>query len=215
MFGEPLRRTGFSLVLALSGLSPLTATAALPDLSGVWTLNASLSDNPQDAIESVAETGGKKRGIFGRIAGNVGVSVGGIPVGNLPLPSGKTPKEEQEEPVTADRNIVAPVSVLQIVQDNNSVEVQYGNNKIWMYQNGEVVHRDGKKVLAKWKRKSYLVEILTESGTEETERFEIDRAGRLHWTLTVDPKKGKRQTYTRVYDPVIDAGQEFAQNTDL
>ena len=139
----------FSVLVAISLVSVRAGDPG--DLSGTWTSNEELSDDPASILRDAANDGaGSSGGLLRRITRSV--SVFGIPVGSLPLPSGSSaPSADEDEPTHAGYTLRA-IRELKVLQDARATELDYGGTELVAYRHGEVAETDNARVLAEWSR---------------------------------------------------------------
>lgn len=181
------------------------------DLSGRWTLNDGLSDNPFDKMREAGGGGGRTRGGggggmpgggFGRGGGGYGGRGGGWGgrggggEGGSGSGSGTTPNEMLED----TRNLV-------ILQKDPELRITTGGKPERVYfLDGRKVEEERSEgtVKTKTKRKGETVVVDTEypSGREVVQTYEILKdVGRLVVTTKISGGRRGSFSFRRVYDP--------------
>ena len=198
------RRTSLSLtpqrvVGLLVGLC-LVATLARADgdadLTGTWELDDSLSDDPVAVLRERSSPSGS--GLGRAVVRNI--SVFGIPVGSLPLPSGNDDEPtEVDEAAGPAAYTVSVVERLGIVQEAAASTFDYGNATRVRYPHGVRQESDAGTVVAEWRGGGLEIEHRLSNGTKITETYELDAVDQLHWTVRFKERKGDSVVIERVY----------------
>lgn len=182
------------------------------DLSGRWTLNDGLSDNPFDKMREAGGGGGRTRGGggggmsgggFGRggggYGGRGGGGRGGGGEGGSGSESGTTPNEMLED----TRNLV-------IVQKDPELRITTGGKPERVYfLDGRKVEEERSEgtVKTKTKRKGETVVVDTEypSSREVVQTYEILKdVKRLVVTTKISGGRRGSFSFRRVYDPAVE-----------
>jgi hypothetical protein len=184
-----------------------------PDLSGRWTLNDGLSDNPFDKMREAGDGGGRTRGGgggmpgggFGRGGGGYGGrgggggGRGGGGEGGSGGGSGTTPNEMLED----TRNFV-------ILQKDPELRITTGGKPERVYfLDGRKVEEERSEgtVKTRTKRKGETVVVDTEypSGREVVQTYEIIKdVKRLVVTTKISGGRRGSFSFRRVYDPAVE-----------
>jgi len=189
----PQRVVGLLIGLCLA--AALTHADGDVDLTGTWVLDDSLSDDPVAVLRERSSPSGSG---LGRAVVN-GISVFGIPVGSLPLPSGN-----DDEPADIDEAAgpaayaVSVVERLGIVQEAAASTFDYGN-ATRVYPHGVRQESDAGTVVAEWRGGGLEIEHRLDNGTRITETYELDAVDQLHWTVRFKEHKADGVVIERVY----------------
>jgi hypothetical protein len=166
------------------------------DLTGTWLLDESLSDNPTKVLRDASSTRGGD-GIGRQIARSV--SVFGIPVGSLPLPSGGD-EEQESEAEDPPENALQPISRMRILQDAQATELEYDGSTTVTYRHGIREEREDRSIVASWKNGALEVEQRLADGSKITEAYVLNSAAeQLEWTVRHKPEKGESVEIRRVF----------------
>jgi hypothetical protein len=167
------------------------------DLTGTWLLDQSLSDNPTKVLRDASSTRGGD-GLGKRIARSV--SVFGIPVGSLPLPSGGGDEEEESEADDPPENALQPISRIRILQDAHATELEYDGSTTVAYRHGIREEREDRSIVASWKNGALEVEHRLADGSKISESYVLNSAAeQLEWTVRFKPNKGDAAEIRRVF----------------
>jgi hypothetical protein len=193
------------------------ASDAKIDLSGRWTLNEGLSDDP---FEKMREAGGG-RGSRGGGGGEGGTEGGGFRGGGFGRGGGGGSRggfggrgggggRDGDSPAAAPNELLQNAQRLLIVQKDPELRITAGAGKERLY------YLDGRKVEEEWsegtvkirtKQKGETVLVDTEypSGREVVQTYEVLRDVR-RLVVTTKISGGRRGSFSfrRVYDPVIE-----------
>lgn len=170
-------------------LAAFVVGAALADdkaaLTGVWTLDQRASDDPQRLLRE-GERGGS--GLGSRVAR--GVTIFGIPVGNLPRPARDEDEEDLEEALTGVEHVFEATYKLAIRQEGDVTEIQYGTDPKIAYRHGTATQRNGATARAEWRDDALTIEHELADGARVSERYAVEsRSGDLHWTVRFKRRK--------------------------
>ena len=141
------------------------------DITGTWLLDKSLSDNPTKVLRDASSTSGGD-GLAKRIARSV--SVFGIPVGSLPLPSGGD--EEEGDADDPPENALQPISRIRILQDAQATELEYDGSATVTYRHGIREEREDRSIVASWKNGALEVEHRLADGSKISESYVLNSA---------------------------------------
>lgn len=170
-------------------LAAFVVGAALADdkvvLTGAWTLDQRASDDPQRVLRD-GERGGS--GLGSRVAR--GVTIFGIPVGNLPRPERDEDEEDLEEALTGVEHVFEAIYKLAIRQEGDVTEIQYGTEPTVAYRHGSAIQRNGATARAEWQDDALTVEHELADGARVSERYAVEpRSGELRWTVRFKRRK--------------------------
>jgi hypothetical protein len=167
------------------------------DLTGTWLLDESLSDNPTKVLRDASSARGGD-GIGRQIVRSV--SVFGIPVGSLPLPSGGDDEEEDSQADDPQENALQPISRMRILQQAQATELEYGGATTVTYRHGIREELEDRTIFASWKNGALEVEQRLADGSKITEAYVLNSAvEQLEWTVRHKPKKGEAVEIRRVF----------------
>ncbi len=166
-----------------------------PDLTGTWTLEARSSDDP---VRVLRGDSGSSRG--GRVRG---VSIFGIPVGDLPRPADDDDELDREGDLRGVEHVFEATFRLQVRQAAGTTEIRYGNQPSIAYRYGARVERDGAVASVAWQNNVLEIEHELADGTRVSERYWVEaRADTLHWTARLKPRKGRALDVERIFHRV-------------
>jgi hypothetical protein len=170
------------------------------DLTGSWILDESASDDPaaviRDASSHSGAAGGKLKRVFG------GVSVLGIPVGSLPLPSGASSAEppDPEESAGQAAYTLEAVHEIRILQQRDATEFDYDHRALVSYQHGVAVETSDATVEADWHHDGFVIEHDLDDGTKIVETYRLDDVRQeLDWKVRFKARKADAIEIERVY----------------
>lgn len=185
-----------------------TATVAPVDLSGEWTLNYPLSDDPSEVLgngTSASESG------FGLLK-SIGYSIGvyGISVGDI---ADMLPRRERDEPVIP-REITDAMDELSVVQDETTIEIVYDQVSTVVYRNGDLPRETDAYQSAIWEDGAFVVEREPAEGLPIGETFLLAPDGKqLIWIVKFELPNGDDLEITRIYDRRIEPPPSPANST--
>jgi hypothetical protein len=184
------------LVIALAG-GGSGGDAALADaaatLTGTWTLDERSSDDPLLVLRDDERGDGLGR----RVAR--GVSIFGIPVGNLPRSANDEPVEPDED-LPGVEHLFESTYRLSIDRQVAVTQIRYGHAPTIDYRDGERVERDGTVASSEWQDGVLAVEHELAEGTRVSERYwYVARTEELHWTVRLKRHKAAAVNIERVF----------------
>lgn len=197
-----------ALMLAGTGAIAQDEPAARPDgspqdgsnLTGSWVLDETASDDPVVAMRTASShsgaTGGKLKRVFG------GVSVFGIPVGGLPLPSGTSSAEppDPEDSAGQAAHTLEAVHEIRILQQGDATELDYDHRVLVSYRNGVPVETSDATVEADWHHNGFVIEHDLDNGTKIVETYRLDEVRQeLDWKVRFKARKADAIEIERVY----------------
>ena len=166
------------------------------DLTGTWVLDDALSDDPAAVLRERSSPSGS--GLGRAVVRDI--SVFGIPVGSLPLPTGNDDEPKDAEEVAGPAAYaVSAVERLEIAQDAAASTFDYGNATSVSYRHGVRQESDAGTALAEWRGGALEIEHRLRNGTRITETYELDDVQQLHWTVRFKERKGDGVVIERVY----------------
>jgi hypothetical protein len=187
------------------------ATDRASALVGAWTLNADLSDKPQDLSDNAGRGEGRQPGGSDR-PGGFGGGRGGAGRGGAfggPAAGGGMSPEDRQRMRDALRDIIAATDRLTIIESNSMIIVTAGDGRV------ERLSPDGRKVAdestriarrSKWDGDKLVTEITGAAPRKITKTYWVDAAHQqLHVTVQLD-NPDRPTTVNRVYDAVASAG---------
>jgi hypothetical protein len=214
---KAVRSRDAAVAIAMAGLwwpvanaAQTQATDRASGLVGAWTLNADLSDKPQDLSNDAGRGKGRPPGGSGR-TGGFGGGRGGAGRGGFggPGAGGGMSPEDRQRMRDALRDIVAATDRLTIVETNSMIIVTAEDGRV------ERLSPDGRKVAdestkiarkSKWDGDKLVTEISGAGPRKITKTYWVDAAHQqLHVTVRLD-NPDRPITINRVYDAVASAG---------
>jgi hypothetical protein len=187
-----------SLAVQLLSVLALGAAqaASRPDLTGTWELDASRSDDPMVAQKEHESSGGP--GMARRVMN--GVSVFGVPVGQLPLPSKGETEPLGPDDLPGAEQVLSTVKSMRILQEESATEFDYGGWTAAYSHEGHTLEGD-RTVSASWHGNDFEVVHRFDDGTKVTETYYVGATGQdLHWVVRLDQKGADEIQSERVYE---------------
>jgi hypothetical protein len=187
---------------------PLLAALALgaahaashPDLTGTWVLDASRSDDPEATQQQHESSAGS--GVARRVM--EGISVFGVPVGQLPLPTKGEPEPLEPDDLPGAEHVLSTVTRLRILQEESATEIDYGRWTAAYSHEGHALTGD-RTVSASWHGNDFEVVHHFDDGTKVTETYYVGATGQeLHWVVRLKRKRSDEIAIERVYE--LEAG---------
>jgi hypothetical protein len=195
-FARSCRAVSLALPIAALALAGAAAAADPPDLTGTWSLEKRRSDNPaRPRTEESKKKGGS--GAAKQVAR--GISVFGIPVGSLPLPSKREPEPLAVDDLAGAEQLMSEVLQIRILQEPGAVEFDYGGAMSATYELGARA-RDGERtVVASWNHDMLEVVRELDHDARVTETYLLDGAGDLVWTVRLEQKRAEPRVIERIF----------------
>jgi hypothetical protein len=169
-----------------------------PDLTGTWELDASRSDDP-GLLQKESESSGGGTGVARRVMN--GISVFGVPVGQLPLPSKAEPEALGPEDLPGAEQVLSTIKQIRILQEESATEFDYGGAWTATYaHDGHALDGD-RAVSATWHGNDFEVVHHFDGGTKVTETYFVGATGLdLHWVVRVKKKGEDEIAIERVFE---------------
>jgi hypothetical protein len=185
----------------------LTLLAQHPDLSGHWTLNPQLSENPRDMMQGRDSSGGRMRGGFGGGGrrGGFGGGRGGYRGGG----GGMSDEQRARMRQTMQLVFTAPATLV-ISGADSIVTIVAEGDTLALLTNGRKIRREAKSegegavdIKGRWQGNDLVVERSVSGGGKVTEDYLRSADGKqLFVIVSVDSGRGRSITFRRIYDPV-------------
>jgi len=182
----------------LAAVSTIAGADGEPDLSGNWIIDASRSDEPHEILDDATRK--SSRGL-GRV--RAGVSIFGIPVEDMvdvAKDGDESRRSEEEAREDVHRHVSDAIDALVIVQDTDTMRVNYDGIHTFLYRNGATMSDGDATIRADWRRGAYIVERETPGRAKVVEEFRLERGDRLYWSVSTELESGKDIRIRRVYD---------------
>ncbi|HSG65604.1 MAG TPA: hypothetical protein VLD39_11415 [Gammaproteobacteria bacterium] len=184
--------------LAAVSASRIAAAAGEPDLSGNWIIDEAHSDEPHEVLDSAMR---RSSGGLGRV--RAGVSIFGIPVDDvvdLAKDGDSSNQSEEQSREDLHRHVSDAIDALVIVQDADSMRVDYDGIHAFLYRNGATMSDGDATIHADWRRGAYFVEREAPGRAKVVEEFRLERGDQLYWSVSTELESGKNVRIRRVYD---------------
>jgi hypothetical protein len=172
--------------------------ASPPDLTGTWELDATRSEDPRLAQKEHESSGGGT-GVAKRVMD--GISVFGVPVGQLPLPSKAEPEPLEPDDLPGAEQVLSTVTRIRILQEESATEFDYGGAWTAAYtHDGHALDGD-RTVSASWHGNDFEVVHHFDDGTRVTETYYVGATGQdLHWVVRLKQKGADEIAIERVFE---------------
>jgi hypothetical protein len=183
-----------SFVVSLAAAAAVAVAAeGETGLTGTWTLDERSSDDPVQELRGRQSNGEPGKQVVR------GISIFGVPVGELAVPP-DTPDadDDEEDEAAADavrgvEHVFESTFRLTIQQGEDVTEIRYGAGPSMIYRHASRAERDGAVVRADWQDERLSVEHELADGARVSERYWVDaRSGELNWTVRL--KRDKQRT---------------------
>jgi hypothetical protein len=168
-----------------------------PDLTGTWELDASRSDDPHHAPESENGSSGGS-GVARQVLNSI--SVFGVRVGQLPLPSKGEPEPLEPGDLPGAEQLLSTVTHMRIFQEESATEFDYGG---WTasYSHEEDAVDGDRTVTAGWHGNDFQIVHHFDDGTRVIETYYVGATGQdLHWIVRLKQKRSDEIAIERVFE---------------
>ena len=219
-----LRALGFAVIAVVGAnvaLAGLKATAPKHvDLTGLWKINAELSDDPQEILDKRREKAMGRRGMrggMGGMGGGMGRGPGGGGDTGGPPDArrehgrhGREDSDDRESMHESMERMLATQEQLDIKQDVDSVTLSSidDTSRCKSGATVQVSTPDGNLADRQcgWKRSTYLIELKSPKGLTRTEEYKLAKSG--NQLIVVTQFKGGRGSLSglkikRTYDRLV------------
>ena len=200
-----------AMVLAVAwstaATSPHAQTTASPakPIVGAWTVNADLSDKPQDRSQQGCQSGGHRQGGGGGRHGGYGGGSGGSRYGGGSSSGNTMSADDRQRMRDAMRDIMNPPDRLTITQTDSMVIITSGDGHVdRLSPNGQKIKDEstGIERKTKWDGDKLVCEISGAGSRKITQTYSADPERRqLHVVVQVD-SPGQPMKVSHVYDEV-------------
>jgi hypothetical protein len=189
--------------LIATWLSIESRAQAKPSLTGAWTLNTGLSDQPQERGEQSGDTGRRRGGGSGR--------GGGFGRGRMGRGGGDAPRPEADRDATARkreamRDIMDPSERLTITQTETMIVITTAEGRTTrLSPDGSKIKDDNTGIERKtrWDGDKLVSDISGAGPGKITQTYVVDpEHHRLRITASLEGGRGQPRTVTHVYDPI-------------
>ena len=186
------------IVQAIAAIAVGAAQAASrPDLTGTWELDASRSDDPLLAQKEHESSGGGS-GAARRVIN--GISVFGVPVGQLPFPSKEAAEPLEPDDLPGAEQVLSTVTRIRILQEESATEFDYGGAWTAAYMH-EGRAQDDRAVSVNWHGSDFEIVHRFDDGTKVTETYHVGATGQeLHWVVRLKRKGADEIAIERVFE---------------
>jgi hypothetical protein len=172
--------------------------ASRPDLTGTWELDASRSDDPLLAQKEHESSGGGS-GAARRVIN--GISVFGVPVGQLPFPAKEAAEPLEPDDLPGAEQVLSTVTRIRILQEESATEFDYGGAWTAAYTHEGRAQDADEAVSANWHGSDFEVVHHFDDGTKVTETYHVGATGQeLHWVVRLKRKGADEIAIERVFE---------------
>jgi hypothetical protein len=180
-------------------------------LTGTWVRNDALSDDVKTVLEQSSSSERKKLdGGLKRFARSIVVF--GIPVGQMPMPSGSSTSDDKEAYWESADYLLNDVPEIRILQGDDATQFEYGNDTLFIYEHGATTETDDATIEAAWKRDRFVIEQTLDDGGTILETFQIEPdSQQLVWTVSLKRSKAKTIDIVRTYERKSTGGFNFVE----
>jgi hypothetical protein len=174
-----------------------------PSLTGAWTLNTGLSDQPQERGEQSGDTGRRRGGGSGH--------GGGFGRGRMGRGGGDAPRPEADRDATARkreamRDIMDPSERLTITQTETMIVITTAEGRTTrLSPDGSKIKDDNTGIERKtrWDGDKLVSDISGAGPGKITQTYVVDpEHHQLRITASLEDGRGQPRTVTHVYDPI-------------
>lgn len=192
--------SGIGLLVLLAMFAGRGLAAGPGNLSGTWSLNRELSDDPREKMRKARENGGGP----GRGGGFRGPRGGGGPAGLR----GRRRDGGGAESGSADsEDLMRAFEKLSIVHRDPELRITDGfGRKHVLYTDDRRIEEERSagtvKIRARWKDGHVVVTTTPEHGSKIIETYAVTADGSVLTVTTAIERRGREISFRRVYDPV-------------